>query len=199
VPASEDRVLTVPNALSLVRLLLVPMFVWLVLGRHDEYIGAALLAGLGASDWVDGYVARHFDQVSNLGKVLDPTADRILVAAAVVTAVADGAIAVWLCVLVALREALVTGGVLVLGAMRVPRIDVVWVGKAGTLGLMVSFPLFLVAHSGAGWHPIAHVLAWVFCLPALVLAWTAAVAYFRTARRLLGERQRLEPRVRSVP
>jgi cardiolipin synthase len=198
-PGPEDRVLTVPNALSVGRLLLVPVFVWLVWGRHDDYIGAILLAGLGATDWVDGYVARHFNQVSNLGKVLDPTADRVLVAAAVVSAVAVHAVPVWLCVVVAVREALVSVGVLALSALRVERIDVVWVGKAGTLGLMFAFPLFLVARSSVSWHPVAHVLAWLFCLPAMVLGWTAAASYMVSARQALIRRRRLEPRVPSVP
>jgi len=106
---------------------------------------------------------------------------------------------VWLCVVVALREALVSGGVLVLAALRVPRIDVVWAGKAGTLGLMFAFPLFLVARSTADWHSEAHVLAWLFALPALGFGWFAAAAYFRTARRELAERRPLEAGVRSVP
>ncbi|HEV2368752.1 MAG TPA: CDP-alcohol phosphatidyltransferase family protein [Acidimicrobiales bacterium] len=198
-PGNEDRLLTVPNGLSVGRLLLVPVFVWLVWGRHDDYIGAALLAGLGATDWVDGYIARRFDQVSSLGKVLDPTADRVLVAAAVVSALAVHAVPLWLCVVVGAREALVSVGVLALGALRVERIDVVWVGKAGTLGLMFALPLFLVAHSSASWHSIAHVLAWLFCLPAIVLGWMAAISYARSARQALNRRHALEPRVRSVP
>ena len=198
VAPSEDRILTVPNVLSLVRLLLVPVFIWLVLGRNDDYAGAALLAGLGASDWVDGYVARHFNQVSNLGKVLDPTADRVLVAAAVVTAVVAGALPIWLCAVVALRETLVSAGVLLLGALRAPRIDVVWAGKAGTLALMFAFPLFLVGASSAGWHSPAHVLAWLFCIPGLALSWIAAATYLSAARRALREHQVAAPQVRSV-
>ncbi|HEX3567575.1 MAG TPA: CDP-alcohol phosphatidyltransferase family protein [Acidimicrobiales bacterium] len=183
---SEDRVLTVPNLISVIRLLLVPLFAWLLLGSHRPFAAAVLLAVLGATDWVDGYVARHFHQVSTLGKVLDPTADRVLVATAVITAAVAGDVPVWLCVVVGAREVVVSVGVLILGALGVPRIDVVWVGKAGTLALMVAFPLFLVAHSDASWRGAAHVAAWVFALPAVVLAWTAAGSYIGPARRGLA-------------
>lgn len=178
--------LTVPNLLSVLRLLLVPLFAWLLLGSHRPFAAAVLLAVLGATDWVDGFVARHFNQVSTLGKVLDPTADRVLVATAVISAAVAGDVPVWLCVVVGVREVVVSVGVLILGALGVPRIDVVWVGKAGTLALMVGFPLFLVAHSDASWRGAAHVAAWVFALPAIVLAWTAAASYVGPARRGLA-------------
>ena len=74
----EDRILTVPNLITLVRLLCLPLFLWLLFGRENYIAAAVLLAALGATDWVDGYVARHFDQVSNFGKMFDPTVDRLL-------------------------------------------------------------------------------------------------------------------------
>ncbi|HET6812171.1 MAG TPA: CDP-alcohol phosphatidyltransferase family protein [Acidimicrobiales bacterium] len=184
---SADRVLTVPNALSVVRLLCVPVFAWVLLGRHAYLAAGSILAALGATDWVDGYVARHFDQVSTLGKVLDPVADRVLVATAVVAGTVSGAIPVWLCVVVGVREAAVSGAVALLGALGAPRIDVVWAGKAGTLALMFAFPLFLAGHSGASWHGVTEVLAWLFCIPGLVLAWTAAAAYVPAARRAYAQ------------
>lgn len=183
----EDRLLTVPNLLSVIRLLLVPVFAWLLLGLHRPFAAAVLLAVMGATDWVDGYVARHFQQVSTVGKVLDPTADRVLVATAVVCAAVAGDVPVWLCAVVGVREVVVSAGVIVLGALGVPRIDVVWVGKAGTLALMVAFPLFLVAHSAASWRGPALVGAWVFAVPAVVLAWVAAASYLGPARRGLAQ------------
>jgi cardiolipin synthase (CMP-forming) len=194
VASSEDRVLTVPNALSVLRLLCVPVFAWVLLGRHDDFAAAAILAAIGATDWVDGQVARRFDQVSTLGKVLDPAADRVLVATAVVAGTVAGAIPVWLCVVVGMREAAVSGAVALLGALGAPRIDVVWAGKAGTLALMFAFPFFLVAHSTASWHTTAEVLAWLFCGPGLVLAWVAAAAYVPAARRTYAQ-----SRLQAVP
>ncbi|MEA3056116.1 MAG: hypothetical protein QOD30_1548, partial [Actinomycetota bacterium] len=73
-----DRVWTIPNVISVIRLLLIPVFVYLLFGRDNRAAAASLLAFLGATDWVDGYIARHFDQTSTLGKILDPTADRLL-------------------------------------------------------------------------------------------------------------------------
>src|SRR6185295_15479886 len=93
--ARDDRVLTVPNAISIVRLLCVPLFVYLLFGRDDRAYAAWLLGALGATDWVDGYIARHFDQVSTLGKVLDPMADRILLGVAVIALLVDGTVPTW--------------------------------------------------------------------------------------------------------
>lgn len=192
--AGEDRVATVPNLVSALRLLCVPIFAWILLGAHRPYAAAIILAVLGATDWVDGYVARHFNQVSTLGKILDPTADRILVATAVVSGAVSGAVPIWLCAVVGVREVFVSGAVLALGALGAPRIDVIWAGKAGTLALMVAFPLFLVAHSGASWRGAAHVASWVFALPAVALSYTAAAAYVGPARRGLAS-----ARLRSAP
>ena len=88
----EDRILTIPNLLSLIRLACVPLFLWLLFGRDNRYGAAWLLAGLGATDWVDGYIARRFNQVSTLGKILDPAADRILLGVGVVAILIDGSV-----------------------------------------------------------------------------------------------------------
>src|SRR5205085_4163358 len=137
---------TVPNVISLVRLACVPVFLWLLFGRDDRAAAALLLAALGATDWVDGYIARHFNQVSTVGKVLDPTADRVLLAVAVVALLIDGALPPVMAWLVLVREILVSVGVVALAAAGARRIDVQWAGKAGTLALMVALPLFLLGH-----------------------------------------------------
>src|SRR3954463_2952715 len=115
----EDRIVTVPNAISLIRLLCVPLFLWLLFWAPDKHRAAAafLLGALGATDWVDGYVARHFNQVSTLGKVLDPTADRILLGVGIVAIMIDGSVPLWIGFAVITREVLVSGAVLVLAAL----------------------------------------------------------------------------------
>jgi cardiolipin synthase len=183
----EDRILTVPNLLSVVRLACVPLFLWLLFGRDDRYAAALLLAALGATDWVDGYVARHFDQVSSLGKVLDPTADRILLLVGIGAILVDGSVPAWVAVAALAREALVAVAALVLASLGATRIDVQWVGKAGTFALMVAFPLFLAAEADIGWADTAEVLAWLWAAPGLVLSWYAALNYVPLARNALRE------------
>jgi cardiolipin synthase len=184
----EARILTIPNAITVVRLLCVPLFLWLLFGRtNGRYPAAFLLGFLGATDWVDGFLARRLGQVSELGKILDPTADRVLLGVGVVAIMIDGSVPLWLGIVVLAREVLVSGAVLALAAAGARRIDVQWAGKAGTLSLMVAFPLFLVAHSTANWKDVAGVACWAFAIPGLVFSWYAAATYIPIARRALAE------------
>ena len=181
--AGLDRVFTIPNALSLGRLACVPLFLWLLFDRENR-VGAALLLGaLGATDWVDGYIARHFDQVSNLGKVLDPVADRILLVVGMVAIAVDGSVPAVIFWLAIAREVLVAGTTLVLGALGARRIDVSWAGKAGTLLMMVAFPLFLWGHG----HGPATAVAWPLSIAGLIMGWYAAVTYVPPALKALRE------------
>ena len=192
--ADLDRVLTLPNAVSLARLAGVPLFVWLLFGAHDHFAAAVVLAAVAGTDWVDGFMARRLGQVSTLGKVLDPTADRVLVATAVVSIAVDGSMPVWLAGGIALREALVSGAVLLLAAMGAARIDVLWIGKLGTLLVMAALPLFLASHAGLSWSSEARSTAWALALPGLAVAYYAAACYLPVARRAL-----VAGRVRSAP
>lgn len=182
--AGERRVLTVPNLLSLVRLLCIPIFVWLVLrpGRSGWYPAGLLLAALGATDGVDGFVARRFGQVSTVGKVLDPLADRLLLATAAVTTIAVGTVPAWVGGLVVTREVVVGAGFLTVAVLGGERMDVSWAGKAGTFGLMCALPLFLAGGGHDDWHQVAEVLAWVCTVPAMAFGWYAAAAYLPKAK-----------------
>jgi cardiolipin synthase len=178
-----DRIATLPNAISLVRLACVPVFLWLLFGRENRVGAALLLGGLGATDWVDGYIARHFNQVSNLGKVLDPIADKVLLVTGMIAILVDGsvpAIVFWPAIA---REVLVAGTTILLGAMGARRIDVSWAGKCGTLLMMVAFPLFLWGHK----HGPAYALAWAVAVAGLVMAWYAAATYVGPARQALRD------------
>jgi cardiolipin synthase len=191
-PADEheeglDRILTVPNLITLVRLACIPVFLWLLFGRHEQTAAAILLAVLGATDWIDGYVARRFHQVSTLGKVLDPTADRLLVGTAVISVMVYGAVPLWFGIATIAREVLVSVMVVLLASLGAARIDVLWVGKAGTFGLMFAYPTFLLAYGGAGWQAPFTVVAYVTGVTGLVLAWIAAWSYIAPARKALRE------------
>ena len=142
-----SRILTIPNVISIVRLACLPLFLWLLFGRDNRAAAAALLAILGTTDWIDGYIARHFNQVSDLGKILDPVADRLLFFVGVGGILVDGSVPAWFAWAVLIREVLVAAATIVLALAGARRIDVTWFGKAGTFGLMVAFPLFLASHS----------------------------------------------------
>ena len=185
--AGLDRILTAPNIITFVRLACIPLFVWLLFGAHRQTAAAILLALLGATDWVDGFVARRYGQVSTFGKVLDPTADRILVGTAVISILIYGAVPLWFGIATIAREVLVSAMVLLLAAMGAARIDVLWVGKAGTFGLMFAYPTFLLGDGTAGWQEPIRVIAWVTGLVGLALAWWAAGSYIAPARRALRE------------
>jgi cardiolipin synthase (CMP-forming) len=185
--SDTDRVLTVPNVISVVRLACIPLFLWLLFVQEDRAAAAYLLALLGATDWVDGYIARHFNQVSTLGKILDPTADRLLLAVGVIAILIDGsvpAVVGWLTIIRETAVAIVAISLAVLGARR---IDVTWFGKAGTFGMMVAYPLFLVSNSDVTWADTAEVLAWVAAVPGLVFGYVSAAGYVPLGLRALRE------------
>jgi cardiolipin synthase len=190
-PQGEDRILTAANAFTTVRLLCVPIFVFLLTRPHhrDWFPAAVLLAGLGATDWVDGQLARRLHQVTRLGRVLDPTADRILLATATIGIVAVGAVPVPIAAVALVREGLVATGAIGLALARAAPIDVRLAGKAGTFGLMCALPLFLAGHSNIGWHATATVLAWISALIGLALGWVAVAIYVPLAAAALHQRR----------
>lgn len=189
-----DRILTVPNAISFVRLCCIPWFLWLLFAQDDRHAAAWLLAVLGCTDWIDGYIARRWNQVSTVGKVLDPTADRLMLGVGVVAIIIDESVPLGIGILTIVREVTVGVAVLVLAAMGARRIDVTWAGKAGTFGQMVAYPLFLVSHAGVNWSDIAEVLAWIVIVPALVLCYWSAAQYVPLAKKALAD-----GRVGSLP
>ena len=185
----EDRVFTVPNLITLCRLLCIPIFVLLLMepDKAGWYPAALLLGALGVTDGVDGYVARHFNQVSTLGKVLDPLADRLLLGTAAIAILVIGAVPLWVGVAALSREVLVAAGFLYVALAGGRRMEVSRAGKAGTFGLMCALPLFLGGAAPDDWHRIAEALAWICVVPGLALSWYAAVSYVPAARVALAE------------
>ena len=183
-----DRVLTIPNALSAARLAGVPVFLWLVLGPRSataDYWAVALLIVAGATDWLDGKIARALNQGSRLGEVLDPAADRLYIAATIVALAVRDIIPWWLVAVLALRE-LVVGGALAVLKRRVGfgTLKVSLVGKTATLCLLYAFPLlFLGDHAGWG-GTLARVIGWAFAVWGTVLYWWAAMLYLAQVRNL---------------
>ena len=200
-----DRILTVPNVITLVRLACIPLFLWMLFGKHWQTASAVLLGVLGATHWVDGFVARRYGQVSTFGKVLDPTADRLLVGTAVISVMVYGAVPLWFGIATIAREVLVSVMVLLLASLGAARIDVLWVGKAGTFGLMFAYPTFLLAYGDATWQEPFKVIAWVTGIVGLALAWYAAGSYIGPARdalrkgRAARRSREAEPGMKGTP
>ena len=183
----ESRILTVPNLITVVRLACLPIFVWLLLIENNRAAASVLLGALGATDWVDGYIARRFDQTSTLGKILDPVADRMLFFTALVAILVDGSAPVWICWAVLSREIVISVATLVLASLGARRIDVTRAGKTGTFLLMFAFPAFLAGASTFWWAPLSAYLAWLFVIPGLLCSYWAAVMYVPIGRRALEE------------
>jgi len=178
---------TVPNLISLIRLACIPLFVWMLFGGSNRTDAALLLGALGATDWIDGWFARRFNQVTDLGKILDPTADRLLLLVAAFSLIVEGSVPWWFAVLALIREGLVGLGALVLAALGARRIEVTWWGKTATFSLLWAFPCFLAGQSTAFAHEWFAVAAWIFGIPGLVIAWWSAAGYLPEARRALRD------------
>jgi cardiolipin synthase len=181
------RVLTVPNAISVARLAGVPVFLWLVLGPHADGWAVGLLIAAGVSDWLDGKIARAWNQQSSLGRVLDPAADRLYIAATLTGLAVRGIIPWWLVGLLAARELVLSVALLALRRHGYGPLQVSLAGKAATLCLLYAFPLlFLGAHAG-GAALAARVAGWAFAIWGSALYWWAAGLYLAQARQLIAE------------
>jgi cardiolipin synthase (CMP-forming) len=183
---------TWPNVVTLARLALIPVFVWLLFGTHHRALAAWLLGGLGATDWVDGWLARRLSQTSTVGKILDPTADRILVMVGLLGVAAAGGVPWWFAGATLVREVLVSVLTLLLAVLGAARIDVLWWGKVSTFVLMTTFPLFLLTSNAVGtplaeWQRLLREATWVAGVAGLALAWVVFIGYVKPAARALAE------------
>jgi cardiolipin synthase len=173
----------VPNVVSLIRLALIPVFIWLIV--VGEYGWAGILLGvIGATDWIDGYLARRLDQVTEMGKLLDPLADRIAVVVAVIGGLLTPVLPTWFAILLILREVLIGIGAIIGWRNGVTKLDVRWLGKLATLMLYFSISFFYV---GVGFDLdwlvwIAHAIG----VPGLAIYWWVAFEYLGDMRRAIA-------------
>jgi cardiolipin synthase len=175
--ASLSRIATVPNLLSFVRILLIPVFVALILHHGTEGAGLVLLGMVVSTDWIDGYIARHTGQVSNLGKVLDPVADRMAIAAGLIALMVRHAFPLWAGLLVLVRDGLVIlAGAAMLLWLKI-RMDVRWIGKVATFALMVAIPLVAWGRFGLWLHRVAEPVGWIVFAGGIATYYLAAVVY----------------------
>ncbi len=186
-PLTREEILTWPNLFTFMRLLCIPLFVWLLFSQNNRAGSAWMLFILGSTDWVDGYLARKLDQRSEFGALFDPAVDRLLFLVAVPSIMIDGAMPVWVGVALLAREIIVAAGALYLGAKNVEPFAVSWEGKTGTFLLLFAVPAFLGANSTLSYASVLEVLAWVAAIPGLAYGYYAAFGqYLPQARASLG-------------
>ena len=157
-----DRVLTVPNALSAIRLVLIPVFVYALLVAHSNGWALAILMFSGASDWADGKIARLLNQSSRLGALLDPAVDRLYMVTVPVVLAIGGIVPWWFVIVLLTRDGLLAATLPVLRRRGLTSLPVTYLGKAATFGLMFGFPLVLLGGWSAAWSRVVGACGWAF-------------------------------------
>jgi cardiolipin synthase len=190
---TSNRIWTVPNVISLIRLMGVPLFLYLLLGPHRDGLAVAVLAIGGTTDWVDGYVARRLGQVSRLGELLDPFADRLYILAALIGLTVRDVVPWWLTAALLLREAVLGVTLLVLRRHGYGPPAVHYLGKTGTFVLLFAFPVMLLAHAVPAIAPVVSPIGWAMAWWALGLYWAAAALYLAQATAVLRADARSGP------
>ena len=175
--ARESRVWTVPNALSMLRLLGVPLFLWLVLVPEADGWAIAVLMLSGVTDYLDGYLARRLNQTSRLGQILDPVADRLYILAVVIGLALRDIVPWWFAIILPLRDALLWGLVPILRTRGYSALPVHFLGKAATFNLLYAFPLLLLGDGEGLVARLAEVFGWAFAVWGVGLYWWAGILY----------------------
>lgn len=180
-----DRILTVPNALSLLRLLGVPLFLWLVLNNDDGW-AITVLAISGFTDWLDGRIARRWNQMSRLGQLLDPSADRLYILATLVGLTVRDVVPLWLTAVLVGRDVLLATTLPVLRGHGYGPLPVHFLGKAATFNLLAGFPLLLLGEGDSFVSQVAHALGWAYAIWGTALYWWAGWLYVVQLRQVLA-------------
>jgi CDP-diacylglycerol--glycerol-3-phosphate 3-phosphatidyltransferase len=157
-----DRVLTVPNLLSAIRLALIPVFIYLLMFAHANAWAVVILMSSGASDWADGKIARSLNQSSRLGVLLDPAADRLYMVTVPLVMALSGMMPWWFVVTLLLRDVLLTATLPLLRSRGLSALPVIYIGKAATFALMSGFPLVLLGTGDALWSRVIGAFGWGF-------------------------------------
>ena len=180
----KEQFLTVPNLLSMLRLAFVPVFLYLLL--NEKYLSAIVVLALASlTDYLDGYFARKFNQVTRLGQLLDPAADRLYIFSTLVGLSITGIIPTWLALVIIGRDLVLAIAYPILATFGYGPLPVHYLGKTGTFALLYAFPLLLMAYI---WQPIEFILeplAWAFALWGVGLYWWGAFVYLRQLRQIV--------------
>ena len=181
--AVSEQVLTVPNVLSALRLVGVPVFLWAIVTEQDV-LALVLLAASGITDWLDGAIARRYGLVSRLGQLLDPVADRLYIASTLLGLAWREIVPWWLVAVLVAREAFMAVVVLIAKRHGWLGLPVHFAGKAATFNLLYAFPLLLLADGDGTAARIAEPIAWGFAWWGVALYWLSGVLYALQLRRL---------------
>jgi cardiolipin synthase len=190
---SRSVVWTLPNMVSALRLLGVPLFLWLVLGPEADVLALLLLMFAGFTDWLDGYLARRLNQASKLGEILDPVADRLYILAVVVGLAVRDIIPWWVALILPARDAFLWCLVPFLRTRGYSALPVHFLGKAATFNLLYAFPLLFVGDGSGAVATLGKVFGWAFAIWGIGLYWWAGLLYAWQVRKLLADRERRAP------
>ena len=188
---SRNRVLTVPNLLSAVRLALIPVFIYVLLVRHANGWAVGILAFSGASDWADGKIARILDQSSRLGELLDPAVDRLYMVTVPIALALRGMVPWWIVVTLLARDALLAATLPLLRSRGLTALPVTYIGKAATFALMAGFPLILLGQWHATLSRVLLAFGWGFLIWGVYLYLWAFVLYLVQVRSVLRQMPKL--------
>jgi cardiolipin synthase len=184
-----DRILTIPNLLSFARLLGVPLFLWLILVPEADGWAIVLLIVSGATDWLDGKIARATGQISRLGQILDPLADRLYIVATLIGLLLRDIIPLWLVIILLLRDVMLLMTVPALRRAGMTALPVHFLGKAATFNLLYAFPLLLLGDGSSPFSFAAKVIGWAFVIWGTALYWWAGLLYVNQVRQLVRASQ----------
>jgi cardiolipin synthase (CMP-forming) len=188
-----STVWTLPNAVSALRLLGVPLFLWLVLGPEADVLAVLLLMVSGFTDWLDGYLARRLNQMSKLGEILDPVADRLYILAVVVGLAMRDIIPWWVALILPARDAFLWCLVPFLRTRGYSALPVHFLGKAATFNLLYAFPLLFIGDGTGTVATLGKMFGWAFAIWGIGLYWWAGLLYAWQVRKLLADRDRRAP------
>lgn len=187
----NDRIVTIPNLLSVIRLALVPVFLWLVLGPQQDELALVVLVVSGVTDYLDGKLARRLNQTSAVGAILDPVADRLFILAVVSGLWLRHIIPWWLMVILPLRDVFLFGLVPFLRTRGYSSLPVHFLGKAATAALLYALPLLLLGDGSGTIANLAEVFGWAFAFWGVGLYWWAGILYAFQVKRLLATTPRV--------
>ena len=180
--------------LSILRLLLVPVFLWLLI--VDQFLIAFLVLMFASfTDWLDGFIARKFNQITSLGKVLDPSADRLFILATLIGLTVNEIIPAWLAIVIVARDILLLVGYPISASHGYGPLPVHFLGKAATFALLYALPLLLLADVWPSAESVILPLAWGFAYWGIGLYWVAGFVYLAQLRQLISLERRSSPNI----